>query len=359
MVVRKRLKFPTRQILSKCDPILTKERVAVEACQLSRDYVSTKRNHILGRKSTTTIKALDNVDFEIQDGELFGLLGPNGAGKTTIVKILCTLLEPTSGRAFVRGYDVVKEAGKVRKIVNMVAGGERMLYYRLTGRENLKYFADLYDVPKNEVNARANRLLELMGLSDRADDEVEKYSKGMKQRLQICRGLINDPQVLFLDEPTLGLDVNIAKDLREFIREKVVREDGKTVLLTTHYMYEAEELCDRVGFLSKGKLVAVGHPEELKRKMPSGFSIEMLVTRLTDEALSGLKQLELVKQVMTTDYEGESEGEKIDRLIINVESDKAVSHVLSHMAARHCRVISVNLRGPTLEDLFMFYTGER
>lgn len=289
---------------------------------------------------------------------MFGLLGPNGAGKTTTVKILCTLLEPTSGHAFVKGHDVVKKAGQVRKIVNMVAGGERMLYYRLTGRENLRYFADLYDVPKKQVNDRVDRLLELVGLSERADDEVEKYSKGMRQRLQICRGLINDPEVIFLDEPTLGLDVNIAKDIRKFVREKIIAEQGKTVLLTTHYMYEAEEMCDRVGFLNKGKLVAVGRSEELKRKMPSGYSIEMLATRLTNEVLDGLRHLQPVKKVIETDYEGESEGEKIDRLIINVDSDKSVPDVLNYMSSARCRVVSVNLRGPTLEDLFMFYTGE-
>jgi ABC-2 type transport system ATP-binding protein len=332
---------------------------AVEARQLSRDYVSTKRSHVFGKKSTTIIRALDRVDFEIHDGELFGLLGPNGAGKTTTVKILCTLLEPTNGHAFVKGYDVVKDGGLVRKIVNMVAGGERMLYYRLTGRENLKYFADLYDVPKREVTTRVDNLLELMGLSDRADDEVEKYSKGMRQRLQVCRGLINDPEVLFLDEPTLGLDVNIAKDLRSFIREKVVREQGKTVLLTTHYMFEAEEMCDRVGFLSKGKLVVVGKPEELKREVPSGFSIELLVARLTEEIASSLRQLESVKRVITTDYEGEAEGEKVDRLVIDVDSDKALPQILNHLASKPCRVVSFNLRGPTLEDLFMFYTGEK
>jgi len=330
----------------------------VEARQLSRDYVSTKRSHFVGKKTTTVIRALDRVDFEIQEGELFGLLGPNGAGKTTTVKILCTLLEPTGGQAFVKGYDVVKDAARVRRIVNMVAGGERMLYYRLTGRENLEYFAELYDVPKKETKSRVNTLLELVGLSDRADDEVEKYSKGMKQRLQVCRGLINNPEVLFLDEPTLGLDVNIAKDLRKFIREKIVEEQGKTVLLTTHYMYEAEELCDRVGFLNKGKLVAVGRPEELKRKMPSGFSIEVLVTRLTDDALEGLRRLELVKKALTTDYEGEAEGEKIDRLIVNVDSDRTTPDVLNYLSAMRCRVVSVNIRGPTLEDLFVFYTGE-
>jgi ABC-2 type transport system ATP-binding protein len=327
---------------------------AVEARQLSRDYVSTRRSHFFGRKSTTVVRALDRVDFEIQEGELFGLLGPNGAGKTTTVKILSTLLEPTSGRALVKGYDVVKDAGHVRKIVNMVAGGERMLYYRLTGRENLRYFADLYDVPKKEVTTRVNNLLELMKLSERADDEVEKYSKGMRQRLQVCRGLINDPEVIFLDEPTLGLDVNIAKDLRTFIREKVVREQGKTVLLTTHYMYEAEEMCDRIGFINKGKLVVVGKPEELKRKAPSGFSLEILV-----EAVKSLEQLGPVKKVIMTDYEGEAEGEKVDRLIVDVENDKSAPQILEHMTAKRCRIVSFNLRGPTLEDLFMFYTGEK
>lgn len=331
---------------------------AVETRQLRRDYVSTKRTHLMGKKNTTIIRALDCIDFEIREGELFGLLGPNGAGKTTTVKILCTLLEPTAGHAFVKGYDVVKDAAQVRKMVNMVAGGERMLYYRLTGRENLGYFAELYNVPKKEVTPRVNALLELVGLSDRADDEVEKYSKGMKQRLQVCRGLINDPQVLFLDEPTLGLDVNIAKDLRKFIREKIVGEQGKTVLLTTHYMYEAEELCDRVGFLHKGKLVAVGSPEELKRKAHKGFSVEVLVTRLTDEALEGLRKLRAVKNVLATAYEGEADGEKVDRLIVNVDSDATAPEVLSYLSNVGCRVSSVNIRGPTLEDLFMLYTGE-
>lgn len=338
--------------------MLSNNNFAVEARQLSRDYVSTKRSRLVGKKKTTIIRALDRINFEIKEGELFGLLGPNGAGKTTTVKILCTLLEPTGGRAFVKGYDVVKDAAHVRRIVNMVAGGERMLYYRLTGRENLEYFAELYAVPKREIASRVNLLLELVGLSDRADDEVEKYSKGMKQRLQVCRGLINDPEVLFLDEPTLGLDVNIAKDLRKFIRKKIVEEQGKTVLLTTHYMYEAEELCDRVGFLNKGKLIAVGRTEELKREMPSGFSIEVLVTRLTDDALKGLKQLKPVKNVLTTDYHSETEGEKIDRLIVNVDSDKIAPEVLNYLSTMRCQVVSVNIRGPTLEDLFMFYTEE-
>lgn len=338
---------------------LQKKEFAIVAQQLSRDYVSTKRKHVFGRKSATVVRALDRVDLEIREGEIFGLLGPNGAGKTTAVKILCTLLAPTGGRAFVKGLDVMKDAAKLRRIVNMVAGGERMLYYRLTGRENLRYFAELYDVPKKDIPGRVNTLLELVGLADRADDEVEKYSKGMRQRLQLCRGLINDPEVLFLDEPTLGLDVNIAKDIRRFVCDRIVREQGKTVLLTTHYMYEAEEMCDRVALLNKGKIVTVGYPEELKRKIAFNFSLEILVTRLTDDAFESLKELESIKNVVKADYEGESKGERIDRLIINVNRDGVLPTVLDHLSNRNCKVVSVSISEPTLEDVFIYFTGEK
>ncbi len=183
----------------------------VKATGLSRVYETRKRKYGIGSQTISRINAVVDLELEIEQGELFGLLGPNGAGKTTTVKMLCTLLTPTRGNASIRGLDIVKDANKVRKIVNMVAGGERMLYYRLTGRENLRYFADLYDVPSSFVRKRVQQVLDLVGLADRADDEVEKYSKGMKQRLQIARGMINDPQVLFLDEPTLGLDVDIQR----------------------------------------------------------------------------------------------------------------------------------------------------
>ena len=169
----------------------------VKTEKLVRVYESKKRRHIIGALKTTRVVAVDNLDLEIPQGELFGLLGPNGAGKTTTVKMLSTLLTPTSGRAWVRGLDVTRDSQKVRKIVNMVAGGERMLYYRLTGRENLNYFAELYDVPSSQLTRRVSDVLGRVGLEERADEEVEKYSKGMKQRLQIARGLINDPQVLF------------------------------------------------------------------------------------------------------------------------------------------------------------------
>jgi ABC-2 type transport system ATP-binding protein len=298
------------------------------------------------------------VSFEIGDGELFGLLGPNGAGKTTTIKILSTLLEPTSGKAFVKGYDVQKEPNKIRKIVNMVAGGERMLYMRLTARENLEYFAELYNVPREEVSSRITDLLETMGLGERADDEVEKYSKGMKQRLQICRGLINDPQVLFLDEPTLGLDIDIAKDIRNLIRNQIVREQGKTVLLTTHYMYEAEEMCERAAFLNKGKIVALGRIEELKRGLKVGTSVELTVANLSEAVIEGMKQLPAVKNVTVSDL-GRAEDLPLSRLTASSDSDKVVPTVLGYLSDRDCKIVTINVRGPTLEDLFMDLVGDR
>jgi ABC-2 type transport system ATP-binding protein len=326
-------------------------RFAVSTDKLTRDY--SRGGSVFTRaKSERTVRALDHVDLEIEEGELFGLLGPNGAGKTTTIKILSTLLEPTSGEARVKGLDVMKDAAKVRRIVNMVAGGERMLYFRLTGRENLKYFAELYNVPREEVSRRIEGLLNLVGLADRADDEVEKYSKGMKQRLQVCRGLINEPEVLFLDEPTLGLDVDIARDVRGLVRDKIVREQGRTVLLTTHYMFEAEEMCDRIAFLNKGKIVALGRVDELKRNLPAVTSVELSVVRLTEEMIAGMKRLASVKEILVTGST-ELDGQEVSKLTVSSESDRVVPMVLSYLAEHDCRIVTVNVRGPTLEDLFM------
>jgi ABC-2 type transport system ATP-binding protein len=337
---------------------LEASRTAVTTEDLTRDYSGGGGLSLRKVKQSKVVRALDHVSFRIGDGELFGLLGPNGAGKTTTIKVLSTLLEPTSGKAFVKGYDVQKEPNKIRRLVNMVAGGERMLYMRLTARENLEYFAELYNVPRNEVPSRITNLLEIVGLSDRADDEVEKYSKGMKQRLQICRGLINDPEVLFLDEPTLGLDIDIAKDIRSLIRNKVVKEQGKTVLLTTHYMYEAEEMCERAAFLNKGKVVALGRIEELKQGLKVGTSVELTVANLSGDVVEGMKQLPAIKNVTVADL-GKAQDLPLSRLVVSSDSDRVVPTVLGYLSGRDCKVVSINVKGPTLEDLFMDLVGDR
>src|ERR687887_2014575 len=237
----------------------------IEASDLWRTY-RTKTGAFRGRAKE--IEAVRGVSFEIEKGELFGLLGPNGAGKTTTIKMLITLLIPTSGSARVLGYDVVKDAREVRKRIGYVFGGERGVYERLSGYDNLRYFAELYGVPPRIQKQRIEEMLELVGLRGREHERAEGYSRGMKQRLHVARGLLHDPDVVFLDEPTIGLDPVGARELRSTIASLV--DAGKTILLTTHYMFEADSLCDRIAVISRGEIVAEGTPVELKSRVESG-----------------------------------------------------------------------------------------
>ncbi|MGF3142705.1 ABC transporter ATP-binding protein [Facklamia sp. P13064] len=210
--------------------------------------------------------AVNNIFFDIFKGEIFGLLGPNGAGKSTTIKILSTMLAPTVGEAKILNYDTFKEAKLVRKHINFVFGGERGLYWRLTGEENLIYFSDIYKISIKEQTKLIPKLLEMVGLYEFKDRRVESYSKGMKQRLQIARSLLNDPEIIFFDESSIGLDPEGANKLRDVIKELSYR--GKTILLTTHYMSEAQELCDRIAIINHGEIITVGTVEELENKIP-------------------------------------------------------------------------------------------
>lgn len=231
----------------------------IEVNNLKREYVTTK-GWVHRKKSS--LMAVDGIDFSVSEGEIFGLLGENGAGKTTTIKMLITLLAPTSGVCKVLGYDTFKEADKVRGQINFVFGGEMGVYRRLSARDNLLYFAGLYKIKGEEAKRRTEELLKLVELEEAADRLVETYSKGMIQRLQIARGLINNPKIIFMDEPTVGLDPLGANMLRDIIRK--LKEEGRTVLLTTHYMQEADELCDNIAIIHKGKIVALDTPEQLK-----------------------------------------------------------------------------------------------
>jgi ABC-2 type transport system ATP-binding protein len=226
---------------------------------LKREFVSNKG---LFKKEKKVVKAVDGISFEVKRGEIFGLLGQNGAGKTTTIKMLTTLLAPTSGKCEVLGYKTFGEEKKIRSKINFIFGGEMGVYRRLSARDNLRYFSNLYLIPKKEQDERIDRILRLVDLADRADDLAETYSKGMIQRLQIARGLINDPEILFMDEPTVGLDPVGARMLRDIIRK--LKEDGKTVLLTTHNLAEVEELCDHLVIINKGKVIAKGTPQSIK-----------------------------------------------------------------------------------------------
>ena len=231
----------------------------IKVSDLKREFYGKRK---VFRKEKPVIKAIDGISFEVKKGEIFGLLGQNGAGKTTTIKMLTTLLAPTSGECKVFGYNTFGEEKKIRPKINFIFGGEMGVYRRLSARDNLRYFANLYLIPAAKQKERIDEILKLVDLYDRADDLAESYSKGMIQRLQIARGLINDPEIIFMDEPTVGLDPLGAKMLRDVIRK--LKNEGRTVLLTTHNLAEVEELCDRLIIINKGKLVAGGTPAEIK-----------------------------------------------------------------------------------------------
>ena len=219
------------------------------------------------KKETKELVALSHINLTVQKGELFGLLGPNGAGKTTLIKILTTLLSPTSGKASVAGFDVYSQSDQIRSRINMVSGGETSGYGLLTVRENLWMFAQFYGLNTKIANERIKILLEIVGMSDRINTKCSDLSTGLRQKMNIVRGFLTDPEILFLDEPTLGLDVEASRDVRRFIPRWIGEDDNRTVLLTTHYMVEADELCNRVAIINKGLVLACDSPAALKRQL--------------------------------------------------------------------------------------------
>ncbi|MBC7099828.1 ABC transporter ATP-binding protein, partial [Candidatus Bipolaricaulota bacterium] len=255
------------------------EECAVKTEELTRVFRLRRRE---AREGTREVLALAQVNLEIFPGELFGLLGPNGAGKTTLIKILATLLSPTSGRAWVAGVDVVENPVEVRRHINMVTGGETSGYGLLTVEENLWMFAQFYGIPSREARRRIQELLSLVGMADRAKTKVYHLSSGMRQKMNIVRGFLTDPEILFLDEPTLGLDVQTARTIRDFIRQWLKEHPDRTILLTTHYMHEADELCHRVAIIDRGKILACAPPAELKKMLQREAVFRLYVEGMTD-----------------------------------------------------------------------------
>jgi ABC-2 type transport system ATP-binding protein len=318
----------------------------VEAHDLHRTYRTS--TGVL-RRRWKSIEAVRGVSFEIQEGELFGLLGPNGAGKTTTIKMLITLLIPTSGAARVLGYDVVKDAREVRKRIGYVFGGERGVYERLSGYDNLRYFAELYGVPPKTIRPRIESLLDLVGLTGREQERAEGYSRGMKQRLHIARGLLHDPPVVFLDEPTIGLDPVGARELRSTIAS--LAEAGKTILLTTHYMFEADALCDRIAVINRGKIVAHGTPADLKRGVAEGTVVEVEVFGIPDGTTERIRDLGGVMAVSV------EEREQAQVLIVQTRSDVELTHSIL-AALDGANVGRISRREPTLEDAYVALVSE-
>jgi ABC-2 type transport system ATP-binding protein len=313
----------------------------IEAQELKRTYKTTTG---IFRRKSLEVEAVRGVSFEVAEGELFGLLGPNGAGKTTTIKMLITLLLPTAGRARVLGYDVVDDAREVRKRIGYVFGGDRGLYERLPALDNLRYFAELYGVAPREQRKRIDELLELVGLKGREKERVEGYSRGMRQRLHIARGLLHDPAVVFLDEPTIGVDPVGARELRATIAQLV--ESGKTVLLTTHYMFEADALCDRIAVIAKGEIVAEGTPRELKGRVAEGSVVEIEVFGVPDGSVDRLRAVGGVTGVAV------EERDQAQVLVVQCEPGQELTHALLGQL-NGASVGRVSSREPTLEDAYV------
>jgi ABC-2 type transport system ATP-binding protein len=300
------------------------------------------------RRSIKEVVAVEDVSFGVQAGELFGLLGPNGAGKTTTVKMLTTLLIPNSGIARVMGCDVVKDARDVQRRIGFIFGGERGLYWRLTGIDNLRYFASLYHVDPDVTKKRIPYLLELVGLRDRGDERVEGYSRGMKQRLHVARTLLHDPEILFLDEPTIGLDPVGARDFRQVIHN--LQADKKTILLTTHYMFEADALCQRVAVIDHGRIVALDTPANLKQHVNDLSVIEIEAFGVPSKVIEQLRALPFVDAVNV-----ENRDQKQTLMIQSPRGSEAVPDVMARLNG--VRVGKVIVREPTLEDAYVRLVG--
>ena len=324
---------------------------AIETRDLARLF-QEKKSRFRRRGNPRVVTALDGVNLTVPQGELFGLLGPNGAGKTTLIKILTTLLLPTSGRAFVDGFDVTTHAQSIRGRINMVCGGEHSGYGILTVRETLWMFSQFYGVSNPVAKQRIAELLEVVGLSSEVDTKVYKLSSGMRQKLHFARGFVSDPKIVFLDEPTLGLDVETARDCRRFIRDWVKTRPGKTVLLTTHYMVEADELCDRIAIINHGKTFACDSPSNLKRMVQRDSVFEAEVSP-AKEQLKTMRDLPGVREVALRERLEDGIGE----LRLTLEQEGAISRVLAEVSRIGCEVRLLKKSEPSLEDVFVRLVG--
>ena len=290
--------------------------------------------------------AVDHISFRVKNGELFGLLGPNGAGKTTTINMLSTLLKPTSGYAEVAGVDVSKNKDGVRRNIGVVFQ-EPALDHQLTGKENLEFHAMMYGMDKEDRRKNMQEVLELVQLRDKANVLVETYSGGMKRRLEIARGFIHTPKVLFLDEPTLGLDAQTRRHIWDYIK-RLNNESGVTIILTTHYMEEADYLCDRVAIIDHGKIVALDTPTRLKDEL-GGDVVSLEVEGRGEDLMNHLKDLKWIKTAKKHD----------GNLSLTMERGETKIPELVDAARKNgIKIISVNLRKPSLEDVFLYFTGK-
>jgi ABC-2 type transport system ATP-binding protein len=306
-------------------------------------------------RQTRRINAVDNLNLNIKKGELFGLLGPNGAGKTTLVKILCTLLPPDDGTATVNGFNVAKQQMQVKQSIGTIFSvGERGFFWRLTGYSNLEFFAAINNVPRSGRKQRIMEVLELVGMQEKAFEIFQKYSGGMKRKLALARALLADPPILLLDEPTTGLDVTSSRNIRDFIKNDLSKKHGKTVLYTTHYIEEVSQMCDRVGIMNKGKIVALDTPEALRGMTKKGEIVDIVVKNMSEDQVNSLRGLDGVSS-LAAEVQDSVLGQT--RLRVRLEHVNSLPTVLDFFFREKIKLFSFRQEEPTLEDAFIELTG--
>ncbi len=298
-------------------------------------------------KKFGTVTAVDSISFNVQEGEFFGFLGPNGAGKTTLIRMLTTLLEPTSGNAVVACCDVAKQSAEVRREIGVVPQAMTS-DLDLTGYENMDIYGRFYGIPSKERKERIKYLLEMVGLTNRANDLVATYSGGMRRRLEVARVLVHRPRILFLDEPTIGLDPQSRHVVWEFLG-KFREGDSMTIFLTTHYMEEAEALCDRVAIIDSGKIIALGSPRELKSRIPGNDIISLTIGNLSEGIIDAVKSLSFVHKIKTEDNS------------VRVYVDNGAQNLpglMDTVRTSGGNVVSATIHEQSLEDVFIYHTGK-
>jgi len=328
---------------------------AIETVNLTKRFTSKipSEGGFLRRK-TLTVNAIDSINLTVKTSELFGLLGPNGAGKTTLVKLLCTLLPPDSGTALINGYDIVKQQMQVkRSLGTLFSVGERGFFWRLNGYRNLEFYASTYNVPRHKRRERIMEVFKLVGLENSAFELYQKYSGGMKRKLALARTLLPDPPLILLDEPTTGLDVISARNVRDFVK-RTVSETGKTVLYTTHHIEEAAQICTRIGILKQGKIIALGTADALKEKIKNEELIHLTVEQITQAQIEEIRALEGVIEL--TEVTDPTLMPEQHALCIELKSVDMLPQVFDYIFERKIKLVNFKRDEPTLEDAFIELT---